>query len=449
MNLKRSLLALLLLPALSWPIALGTASAQAVASSSKPAGAGLYIPPSCQGRPLAANPSPGTAKATLKPHSSLTPAQQLQVFRGLVSAINDLYVYPDFNGRDWPALVARTRARVESGLETETFYAELQKLVSELGDEHSYFLSPARVAEDEARLVGRRDFVGVGLLMMPLLEKSRVTILAVFPESSALHGGLKPHDSILAVDGIPLVENGKSYPERILGPECSAPVFTVESPGQAARRLTLVRHRQSAALPVDARLVPTTDSSRIGYIFLPTFLDKTIPDKVKRALQEFGPLDALILDNRMNGGGSSSVLMPILSHFASGTLGHFVKRAARRPLEVTPDPVHNSQTVPLVILVSKNTVSYAEVFSGSLQDTGRARLVGQTTKGNVETLHAATFADGSKLWIAAERFDPRVSHANWENQGVKPEVEVLADWDTFTFANDPGVAAAVRLLGHK
>jgi len=102
-----------------------------------------------------------------------------------------------------------------------------------------------------------------------------------------------------------------------------------------------------------------------------------------------------------------------------------------------------------VILVSKNTVSYAEVFSGSLQDTGRARLVGQTTKGNVETLHAATFADGSKLWIAAERFDPRVSHANWENQGVKPEVEVLADWDTFTFANDPGVAAAVRLLGHK
>jgi len=449
MNRKRLLLALLLLPAVSWPAGLGTASAQAVASPPRAASPGLYIPPSCQGRPLAANPSPGTTQATRKPNSPLTTAQQLQVFQGLVHAVNDLYVYPDFNGRDWPALVARTRARVEAGLDTETFYAEMQKLVSELGDEHSYFLSPARVAEDEARLAGTRDFVGVGLLMMPLLEKSRVSILAVFPDSSALQGGLKPHDSILAVDAIPLVEDGKAYPERILGPECSAPVFTVESPGQAARRLTLVRHRQSAALPVDARLVPTADSSRIGYIFLPTFLDKTIPDKVKRALQEFGPLDALILDNRMNGGGAGSVLMPILSHFTSGTLGHFVKRAARRPLEITPDPVHNSQTVPLVILVSKNTVSYAEVFSGALQDTGRARLVGQTTKGNVETLHAVTFADGSKLWIAAERFDPRVSHANWENQGVKPDVEALADWDTFTFANDPGVAAAVRLLGYK
>ena len=450
MNLKRSLLALLLL-ALSWPAALGTARAQAVAPSPKPASPGLYIPPSCQGRPLAANPSPGAVQAPYAPQPNLplTTAQQLQVFRGLVNAINDLYVYPDFNGRDWPGLVARTRARVESGLDTETFYAEMQKLVSELGDEHSYFLSPARVAEDEARLVGRRDFVGVGLLMMPLLEKSRVTILAVFPDSSALHGGLKPHDSILAVDGIPLVENGKPYPQRVLGPDCSAAVFTVQSPGHSARRLTLVRHRQSAALPIDARLVPTTDGSRIGYIFLPTFFDKSVPLQVRKALQEFGPLDALILDNRMNGGGAGSVLMPILSHFTSGTLGHFVKRAARRPMEITPDTVHNSQTVPLVILVSKNTVSYGEVFSGALQDTGRAKIVGQTTKGNVETLHGATFADGSKLWIAAERFDPRVSHANWENQGVKPDVEVLAEWDTFTFADDPAVAAAVRLLGHK
>ena len=75
--------------------------------------------------------------------------------------------------------------------------------------------------------------------------------------------------------------------------------------------------------------------------------------------------------------------------------------------------------------------------------------MGQTTLGNVETLHGFTFDDGSRVWIAQERFDPLISHADWEKDGIQPDVEAHADWDTFTFENDPSVAAAVELLGHK
>jgi len=380
----------------------------------------------------------------------ITKADQLKVFEALAKVINDVYVYPDFNGLDWPTVVAEFRANVARGLDTETFYADMQMFVRKLGDEHSYFEPPAAVAADKASLSGANDFVGIGALMMPLPEKQRVTLLAVFPGSAAERSGLREHDDILSVDGLPMVENGVVYQQRTRGPACSAAVFTVQSPGQAPRDIPLVRHRINAPMPIRSRLVKTTDGSHIGYVFLPSFFDITIPEQVKRALIAFGPLQGLIIDNRMNNGGSSSVLVPVLRYFTSGTLGHFVSRtAARRPLEIEAEDINNSQKLPLVILVGKNTVSYGEVFSGVLQDLGRARIVGRPTSGHVETLHGYNFPDGSRAWIAQERFDAVHSHNDWRRVGIKPDVEADADWDTFTASNDPTIPVAVKLLGHE
>jgi carboxyl-terminal processing protease len=166
-------------------------------------------------------------------------------------------------------------------------------------------------------------------------------------------------------------------------------------------------------------------------------------------LNDFGPLDGLILDNRLNGGGSSDVLEPILSFFTSGKLGQFVSRKESSPLQISANPIQNSQDVPLIVLVSEETVSFGEIFSGVLKDSGRAKIAGQTSLGNVEVLHGYDFDDGSRLWIAEDTFDPSISHANWEETGIVPDVEAYADWDTFIFETDPSVAAALSLLGHK
>jgi carboxyl-terminal processing protease len=200
---------------------------------------------------------------------------------------------------------------------------------------------------------------------------------------------------------------------------------------------------------IDARLVPTADGSRIGYIFIPTFFDQTIPGQIEDALNDFGALDGLILDNRLNGGGSSDVLEPILAFFASGNLGQYVSRKDSRPLQIEADPIQNSQEVPLVILVSEETVSFGEVFSGALRDIGRAQIVGQTSLGNVEILHGYDFDDDSRMWIAEETFDPFVSGENWEEAGIIPDVEAHADWDTFVFETDPAIEASLTLLGHQ
>src|SRR5688572_19031307 len=221
-----------------------------------------YIPDICQTTPLATiSPEIALAQPTpeLESNPEISASVQLQVFNQMTQIIEDVYVYTDFNGKDWKAIVANYRTQLNAGLTTEEFYVSMQTMIGELGDEHSHIESPVQVAESEADLAGSNEFVGVGVYVLPQLEKKHATIISIFPDSPAYYGGLQAHDIILAVDGIPVVDNDQSLIFLARGPECSATVFTVQSPGESPRDVMLVRQRIQSPLLIDARLVPTSD----------------------------------------------------------------------------------------------------------------------------------------------------------------------------------------------
>ncbi|HEX5807285.1 MAG TPA: S41 family peptidase [Anaerolineales bacterium] len=406
-----------------------------------------YAPPECAAVPLATVPPdmavPATPDIEIKDVST---NEQLRILSDLSDVVEEIYVYPDYNGKDWNEIQARYRARIDAGLDTQSFYREMANMIEELGDEHSFFLSPLEVAESQAELRGDVEFVGVGIYGSRDDERDRIIVISTFPGSPAEQAGIRHHDSILRVDGSPVEDDTMS---RMRGPSCSAVVLTIQSPGEAPRDVMLVRYAIQGNVPIEARFVPTADGSKIGYIFIPSFFDETLPGQIENALNQFGPLDGLILDVRMNGGGSSSVAFPILEFFVNGRLGEFVSRHDVRPLELNAHEVQNSQTVPLIVMVSEDTVSFGEIFAGVLRDTGRARIVGETSLGNVEVLHGYDFEDGSQIWLAAETFDSTFSDTNWEETGIVPDVQAFAEWDTFYFETDPSVAAAINLLGHQ
>jgi len=407
-----------------------------------------YIPPQCD----ASAPLP-----TIAPDLAILPTPQfetkpiskqlqLQIVDEIEHIVNQVYVYPDFNGKDWKGIVARYRAMVEDGLETEDFYNDMYYMLSELGDEHSQFISPATVEEVEEELKGKTQFVGVGIYSNVDIDHSRLVVISTYPGSPADHAGLQAHDSILLVDGLPILDD---IGIRIIGPECTSVVLTVQSPGESPRDVVLVRSPIEGGPPIDAHLVSTMDGSRIGYVFIPSFLDETLPLQVEQALKDFGDLDGLILDLRWNGGGTSTVFYPILSFFTGGKLGEFVSRTDSRSFDIKANPINNSQTVPLVVMVSEDTVSFGEIFAGVLRDARSVKITGQTSLGNVEILHEYDFEDGSAMWIAAETFDSAFSDDDWEQTGIVPDIEAYAPWDTFYFDTDPSIVAALELLGHE
>ncbi len=215
----------------------------------------------------------------------------------------------------------------------------------------------------------------------------------------------------------------------------------------------MTRHRITGEVPILYKVITTPDDKRIGYILLVTFDDSTVDEQVASALRQMSgeaPLDGLILDDRMNGGGTNTVLEPMLGYFVGGNLGNFINRDEVRPLQIDLNDINGSSQVPLVVLVGSETASFGEIFAGVLQDVGRAYLIGQTTDGNVEILWGYDLEDGSKLWLANETFRP-LNHPdqNWEQVGIIPDSFQPGEFDEFSLENDPVILAAIGYLSEQ
>ena len=170
---------------------------------------------------------------------------QQRVCRGLWNAVNDHYVYADFRGHDWKAIGAKYQARIQGGLNNDEFYVAMQAMLGELGDEHSYFQSPAQIKAEQAARASQYNFVGIGALMVPIKDTDQAVIMTVFRDSPAAQAGLRSHEIILKVDGGPIREkDGRS---RTMGPDGSIVVLTVRRPGQPPRDVTLTRRRVTGA----------------------------------------------------------------------------------------------------------------------------------------------------------------------------------------------------------
>jgi carboxyl-terminal processing protease len=417
-----------------------------------------------------------TASSTPSPTSSLTPtplpsatpallsgtptptqlplALQLDVFEELWQTVNEEYLYPDFNGLDWNAVHEDYRQRIEAGLSNINFYDAMADMIFSLGDDHSQFLTPEEKASREAEYAGKLDYVGIGIILLAVPERQRAVIYVVFPGSPAEEAGLKIHDSILTVDGQPILDADGFLMMTLLGPEGTTVSVMVQTPGEEPRTIQITRRRITGSVPVPNTVLTTSGGKRVGYILVPTFMDSTVDDQVGAALKAMkteGSLDGLILDNRVNEGGFENVLIGTLRYFLSGIAGHFINRQSESALDLGKGKdINGSQTMPMVVMVGPDTVSFGEISSGILQDTGRAYVIGETTEGNVELLLEYDFSDGSSAWIAHDTFHP-LNHpdANWEQTGIVPDLSVPAAWDLYTLATDPAVKAALDYLDTK
>jgi C-terminal processing protease CtpA/Prc len=100
----------------------------------------------------------------------------------------------------------------------------------------------------------------------------------------------------------------------------------------------------------------------------------------------------------------------------------------------------------MVILVSNQTIGQVEAFAGILQSLGRARVVGEPTKGKVAVLNTVNLPNsGVRVQIPSGEY-LSLKDAGWYQKGVQPDQTTEKTWEEVTTDDDAQLDQAIDLL---
>jgi carboxyl-terminal processing protease len=369
--------------------------------------------------------------------------RQLQIFDEVDTALKEHYIYADFGGVDWGSLSADFRARIELGIRDDEFYSGLSNLVEQLPlGTASFALREERISADieETEL-----YEGIGAFITYRSEPApHIVILSVIVGSPAESAGLQAHDSIYAIDGIPVSTNeGISAVERIRGPRGSTVLLEVVTPNEGARQIRVTRERVLAA---DVPRGGVFESG-IYYLLVPVNADPTLLTALEEAFRqiEADDLSGLILDLRIAHSTTEWPIGELLVALTEGQLGTLFTRTQQNVIGIVGQDVAGSQSVPLAVLIGPETSGTPEIFASAVGEIGRATIIGMPTPGNVLGFEQVTLLDGSFLIFSASSYET-ISGVDLAQTGVAPEILIEVDWDQVTLATDPVILMAIETL---
>ncbi|MCB1023796.1 MAG: hypothetical protein KDB79_05380, partial [Acidobacteria bacterium] len=338
---------------------------------------------------LAMVPNTGLARS----QEVLTVEDRSEIFEKVWNLINERYYDPKMNGVDWQRVRANYEPRIADLNSSEEFYDLLKKMVGEMNDAHTRFLTPR-----EARERRDRQNTTVGLLLSRVEGKTVVEL--VLPEAKNDLAKVKPGMLVRTLDGVDVEkrfieaqkELGGSSSERSLEIMTYSRMLRGEPGTKVTIGLTDAKGKKFD-VTLTREIVPETSEavgrvlpSGLGYISISSF-KSPISDKFKRTLSELESTPALIIDLRYNGGGSISEVLEMAGVFLDRTynFGKFLKRTgnSKQSLKKFTAGEKGGQlySKPLIILTSKFSASGSELFASSLQELGRAKIVGEQSCG--------------------------------------------------------------------
>ncbi|HEX7001996.1 MAG TPA: S41 family peptidase, partial [Trueperaceae bacterium] len=367
------------------------------------------------------------------------------VFEATVDLFIDYYWDP--NRLDWEAWADRHRAAAAAARSRGQFDSVMRRMIEEVGDDHSRWLGLSRLdpaltpitppfepAEPSGQLPDEApgpwaqadETPSLGMLVR-WVAGAGVVIDRVLPDTPADEAGLRRGDVITRVGETDLEEVGAAGVGFVLTSslEDRNVDLTVKRNGRETISLSLApRYLVQAELRRTASAVMLEDG--VGYVYVPSFTLSGTGERIHRLLAGLRSQGATsyVLDLRGNGGGSLAELGVMMGAFVDGewasaeARGQVVwtaefERAAGDGVGVAVLREVNGRvlraatieqpiyvTEPLIVLVDEGTSSAAEVAASILQATGRARVVGVLTSGNVEVVRTYLLPDQSQVLVA-------------------------------------------------
>ena len=250
--------------------------------------------------------------------------------------------------------------------------------------------------------------------------------------------GVNEGDYILAVNEIPASELGTIYEALVgrVGVTTALKVNTVPSE-EGARTIYVDPIGDETQLAYydwvqnNIRKVEEASDGQIGYIH--------IPDMSVAGLDEFTRLfysqldkKALIIDDRMNGGGNVSPM--ILERLQREVYRMTMARNGGERPGTVPDAAHYG---PKVCLIDKYSSSDGDLFPYGFRQLGIGKLIGMRTWGGIVGISGSRpYLDGQD--VRTPFFTSYSTDGDWiiENHGVDPDIECDLNWKPL-----PGVPA--------
>ena len=186
-------------------------------------------------------------------------------------------------------------------------------------------------------------------------------------------------------------------------------------------------------------MVDHLSAGRIGYIHVPDTANEGNRELYK-GMYAYKNKEALIIDERYNGGGFIPVVMTEL--LARKTLNYWVTRG----LELNPDPgvAHDG---PKVMLINGYSSSGGDAFPYYFKKSKLGRLIGTRTWGGLIGISGnPDFADGGFFNVPTFGFVDTDGHWAVEGEGVSPDIEVIDRPEEVAKGKDPCIEKAVQVL---
>ncbi len=316
------------------------------------------------------------------------------------TTIDEHYHDPSFNGVDWRATGQRYRPLAMAAKSDDAFWDVLDRMTGELHDSHTRVESPRRV-----ELRKQDQGISLGFYFMPI--DGKLAVVYVNRESDAWWAGLRPGMTIARIDGQPaqlaydrlLADERYDSTDRarhlravrriIFGEVGTSVAFTFARADGSTFDITLKRRRIDYNPTTTHRILP----SGFGYLRLSNWNVAMVLRALER-LDELSKTPGLVIDVRGNPGGSVHAVNQMLDRFF--TKRTEVGRATTRtgaPVSVLFGAVEiiklhrvvdggpNAYRGPVVILVDALSASGSELFAGTMQATGRAKVIGEPSCG--------------------------------------------------------------------
>ena len=298
-------------------------------------------------------------------------------------------------------------------------YEAIRGMLASLNDPYTRFLDPKQFKE--MRIDTSGELMGVGIQLS--LDKATKELVVVSPieGTPASRAGVLSKDVIVSIDGKSTEGmNTEDAVKLIRGPEGSAVILGLRR-GDELIDVPLTRARIEINA-VSYKLNTTRDQHKVGYIRLKQFNANAAKEmrETAKAL-EAQDVDGYVLDLRGNPGGLLEASIDIARQWLNE--GIIVSTRTREGIRDVRRATGSAITdKPLVVLIDQGSASASEILSGSLQDNGRAQLVGQKTFGKGLVQAVRGLSDGSGLTVTIAKYlTPKGTDIH--KNGIEPDIK--------------------------